>query len=98
MPFGSRFSDQAGNVILGDAQFLGALLPVALEPVKPSNGEVPLHRLVRDLVSRRAFGRRFLGDAGEKLGFYRDVLGAHGFPSVNFSPSSSRKRPEVGKP
>ena len=78
-PFGSRFSDQARNVILGDAQFLGAFLPVALEPIKPSKGEVPLRRFVRDLVSRRAFGRRFLGDAGEKLGFYRDVLGGHGF-------------------
>lgn len=41
-----------GNIILGDAQFLGALLPVALEPIKPSKGEVPLRRLVRNLVSR----------------------------------------------
>jgi hypothetical protein len=39
-----------GDVVLGDAHLIGALLAISLEPIKPSQGEVALRCLVGELV------------------------------------------------
>lgn len=50
-----RFCDEARDVGLGEAKFVGAATPVLLEPIEPAQREESRHGLARDLVGRLAW-------------------------------------------